>query len=147
MKKEKRYSVSYTSDATGYGWEIQTDDIEEVRDIVNSESFGRNYTAYVTVWDNVLHDFIFWKRCLDYKPEIDRMPDKIDDEVKDWVSGIVEDNGHYMTPEEISLEDAEYNLKQYKADGEDIPLGVTSAVFMEAWNDEVKLWRERNKTV
>ena len=74
MSKEKRYSVSYTSGATGYGWEIQTDDIEEVRDIVNSESFGRNYTACVWVWDDVLRDHIFWKPVLTYKPEIDRMP-------------------------------------------------------------------------
>lgn len=145
MKKEKRYSVSYTSGATGYGWEIQTDDIEEVRDIVNSDSFGRNYTSYVTVWDNVLHDFIFWKRCLDYKPEINRMPDYISEEVIDWVSDLVEDNGHYMIPEEVSLEDAAYNLAQYKADGQDIPFGVNAEVFMTVWNDEVRLWEERNR--
>lgn len=74
MKKGKRYSISYTSGPTGYGWETETDDIEEVRYIVNSDSYGKCYTAYVSVWDSVLQDHIFWKRVLTYKPEIDKMP-------------------------------------------------------------------------
>lgn len=74
MINEKQFSVSYTSGATGYSWEIETDDIEEVKDIVNSESFGKSYTAYVSVWDNVLNDFVFLKFVLTNKPKIDRIP-------------------------------------------------------------------------
>lgn len=66
-----RYHISYTSGATGYGWNEETDSIEDVRHIVNSDSFGRHYTAFVSVWDEVIKDFIFYKRCLTYKAETD----------------------------------------------------------------------------
>lgn len=68
-----RYHISYTSGATGYGWEQETDSLKEARGIAHSDSFGENYTAMVTIWDEELKDFIFWKSVLCYKPDIDNI--------------------------------------------------------------------------
>ena len=68
-----RFHIYYCSGATGYGWEKETDSIREARGIAHSDDFGRNYTAEVSVWDEVIKDFIYWKRVLRYKPEIDKI--------------------------------------------------------------------------
>lgn len=70
MSKEKRYSVSYTSGATGYGWEMDTNSLAEVKHMVKHYS---EYTMYFSVWDNVIHDFLYIKRVLEYKPEINKL--------------------------------------------------------------------------
>ena len=69
MKHEKRYTVEYASGATGYGWTEDTDRLDEVEDFVRNAS----YSAYVAIWDNRFHDFIYRKRCLDFTPEIDML--------------------------------------------------------------------------
>lgn len=65
----KKYLLSYTSGSTGYGWEMEHDRIDEFEGFVDEMRYV--YTARVTVWDNDLKDFIFWKDCLSYKPETD----------------------------------------------------------------------------
>ena len=72
-KHSKRYHISYASGATGYGWEEETDSIEEARHIARSDDFGKHYTASLTIWDEEIQDFIFWKSVLEYKPKIDRI--------------------------------------------------------------------------
>lgn len=67
MKHRKRYTIQYTSGATGYGWEQEMDTIEEVLDTIR---LMYNYTAELWVWDDVKRDHVYWKRVLTYKPEI-----------------------------------------------------------------------------
>ena len=64
----KRYSISYCSGATGYGWDAQADSIEEAIGIVKSV-YG--YTSEIWVWDDEKREHIYWKRVLTYQPEID----------------------------------------------------------------------------
>lgn len=64
-----KYSVSYTSGATGYGWEAEHDRLDEFEGFINE--MRKEYTAQVIVYDNQLEDFIFWKNCLTFKPSID----------------------------------------------------------------------------
>ena len=66
---EKKYSVSYTSGATGFGWEEEYNRLDEFENFI--DEMRNNYTARVTVWDSKLGDFIFWKRCLTFTPDID----------------------------------------------------------------------------
>lgn len=68
--QKKRYSVDYTSGATGYGWTIETNSLREVKDVARHYT---EYTMYFSVWDNVLHDFVYLKRVLEYKPEINKL--------------------------------------------------------------------------
>lgn len=63
------YTVSYTSGATGYGWDQEVNTIQEVKYLI--ESSRKNYTAMVTVYSKKHNDFIFYKECLTYKPEVD----------------------------------------------------------------------------
>lgn len=65
-------------------------------------------------------------------------------ECEDWVCEMVRDCGLYMIPEDITLEDAAYNLKQYEANGEDIPLMMTEVLFMNLWNEAARAWRQHN---
>ena len=65
----KKYQLSYCSGATGYGWTQEYDRLEEIEPFVNE--MRSVYTAEVTVWDNSVKDFIFYKRTLTYKPETD----------------------------------------------------------------------------
>ena len=66
-------------------------------------------------------------------------------ELRDWVYDSVEDCGHYMVPEEVSEDDAAYNLKQYENDDADIPYGMNPILFMQFWNVGVRKWKERNR--
>ena len=68
-----------------------------------------------------------------------------DEECEEWVSDRVTDCGCYMVPEDVTLEDAAYNLKQYEADGQDIPLMMTEVLFMELWNSYAAQWRSKNR--
>jgi len=68
---ERKYSVTYASGATGFGWEHEYDRISELEGFVNE--IRHEYTVSLTVWDNVLKDFIFWKDCLSTKCEIDML--------------------------------------------------------------------------
>lgn len=69
MKMPKKYSVSYTSGATGYGWEEDCDTIDQAIALVGDKK--DNYTAQVSVYDRQLHDFIFYKFCLTYNFDTD----------------------------------------------------------------------------
>lgn len=71
--KDKKYTVSYCMGATGYGWRKQYDRLEEFEDFV--DEIRGEYSAYLSVWDDMLQDFIFWKDCLEFKPRIDRLHD------------------------------------------------------------------------
>ena len=74
--EHKKYSVSYTSGATGYGWDQEFDRLDEFEDFINEM---RNvYTAAVRVWDNELKTFIFWKRALS-EPTTDMLSDMFRD--------------------------------------------------------------------
>ena len=63
------YTVSYTSGPTGFGWDQEVNTIEEVKYLI--ECLRKEYTAMVTVYSEKHEDFIFYKECLHYKPEID----------------------------------------------------------------------------
>lgn len=67
----KKYSVTYVAGSTGYGWEHEYDKIEEFEDFV--DEIRKEYTASLTVWDNEIQEFIFWKKCLTYKCKIDML--------------------------------------------------------------------------
>ncbi len=69
----KKYSVSYTSGATGFGWDKEYDRLEDFEDFINDKR--KDYTAKVTVFDNTLKDFIFWKNALTYNIDTDRLHD------------------------------------------------------------------------
>lgn len=66
--KVYKYEIGYCSGATGYGWEDACDTIEEVEEIISEIRETR--TAMVTVFDNNLGNFIFYKRALS-EPETD----------------------------------------------------------------------------
>lgn len=68
---EKKYIVSYQSGATGYGWEEKHDRLEQFEAFI--DEMRHEYTACVTVWDNKLEDFIFWKDALCRTPKIDKL--------------------------------------------------------------------------
>ena len=65
----KKYSVDYVSGATGYGWSIEYNRLDEFEGFINE--MRHEYTAAVRVWDYSLKQFIFWKDCLEWKPSID----------------------------------------------------------------------------
>lgn len=65
----KKYQISYCSGATGYGWTHESDRLEEIEPFVDEKR--TDYSARVTVWDNSINDFIFYKRALTYTPETD----------------------------------------------------------------------------
>ena len=65
----KKYIINYESGATGSGWSKKVDTIKEVTYII--EELKDNYSAHITVFDNSIQDFIFWKNCLTYKFDID----------------------------------------------------------------------------
>lgn len=69
----KKYTVNYTSGATGYGWEKKYERLDEFEDFINEKR--KDYTARVTVWDEELEDFIFWKDTLTWDCEVDILKD------------------------------------------------------------------------
>ena len=70
MKDKKRYSITYVSGATGYGWEHETNSMREVKQIIKSMF---NYTSALDVYDREADKFIYWKRVLSYDPEINEI--------------------------------------------------------------------------
>lgn len=66
-----KYTVDYTSGATGYGWTREYDCLDEFEYFINEKR--NDYTAKVTVWDNELQCFIFWKRALSWNCETDML--------------------------------------------------------------------------
>ncbi len=65
----KKYTVDYCSGATGFGWSQEYDRLDEFEGFINE--MRTDFTARVIVYDNYLQDFIFWKNCLTYHPDID----------------------------------------------------------------------------
>lgn len=64
----KRYCIDYCSGATGYGWSHETNSRREAQSV--AKSMSKSYTSAVSVWDNEIHDFIYDKSVLEYKPRI-----------------------------------------------------------------------------
>ena len=61
-------TVTYVSGATGFGWTEYANTIKEVEWLL--QGIATKHTAQVSVWDNELEDFIFYKRAL-AEPETD----------------------------------------------------------------------------
>lgn len=53
----KKYSVTYTSLATGFNWNEKRDTIQEVKYLINTLRF--EHGIKITVYDYQLHDFIY----------------------------------------------------------------------------------------
>ena len=66
--KTYKYEIRYCSGATCFGWEDACDTIEEVENMIFE--IRNTYNAMVTVWDNNLKNFIFFKRVLS-EPDTD----------------------------------------------------------------------------
>ena len=73
----KKYTVQYVSGATGYGWEKEFDRLDEFEGFINE--MRKDCTAKVTVWDNTLQDFVFWKNALTFNVKIDMLQDYLRD--------------------------------------------------------------------
>lgn len=67
----KKYSVSYCSGATGYGWKQEYDRLDEFESFI--KEMRNEYTCEISVFDHELGDFIYWKRALCYEPEVNVM--------------------------------------------------------------------------
>ena len=67
---QKKYSVTYASGCTGFGWEDDYDRIDEFEHFV--DEYRKESTVYLTVYDHHLGDFIFFKRAL-HTPEVDML--------------------------------------------------------------------------
>lgn len=65
-----KYEVSYCSAGTSYGWTQQYDRLEEFEDFINEHR--RVATAYITVWDRTLSEFVFDKGY-GFTPRIDKL--------------------------------------------------------------------------
>lgn len=65
----KKYSVTYVAGSTGFGWEDEFDRLDEFEDFI--DAMREEYTAAVSVWDNEARKFIFKKKVLTLKCEID----------------------------------------------------------------------------
>ena len=55
--EEPKYTVTYVSGATGFGWTEYANTIKEVEWLL--QGIATKHTAQVSVWDNELEDFIF----------------------------------------------------------------------------------------
>lgn len=66
-----RYSIAYTSGATGYGWEEERRTKAETLGVI--QELRHEYTAFVRVWDEKKQDFVFWKDTLTFKPSINNL--------------------------------------------------------------------------
>lgn len=65
----KKYSVNYTSGATGYGWQEDLDTITEVEYCI--QEYKDIYTAQVSVFDRELGDYVFCKNALAHEYNTD----------------------------------------------------------------------------
>lgn len=86
----KKYNLSYTSGATGYGWQQEFDTINEFEDFINEKR--EDISAKITVWDNEKNIFIYWKDCLIFKPRIDMLHDVFRDMRTETRNVIIESN-------------------------------------------------------
>ena len=73
----KRFSISYSSGTTGYGWHKETNDLRDMFQCVDGfrykNSKGYEHSAHLTVWDNEKEDFIFWKDVLEFYPKTNKL--------------------------------------------------------------------------
>ena len=67
----KKYEVWYTSGATGFGWTQYYDRLDEFESFI--DELRSDYSAAVRVWDTTLKKFIYVKKCLSYKAEVDML--------------------------------------------------------------------------
>ena len=68
-KKRKKYTLYYCSAPTGYGWEQEYDRLDECESFINM--MRHEYSCEISLWDNTLHDYVYWRRCFMRKPEVD----------------------------------------------------------------------------
>ena len=68
-KEHKKYTLSYCSGATGYGWKSDCDRLDECESFI--DELRSEYTANVSLWDNTTHEYVYRKKALTYKPDID----------------------------------------------------------------------------
>lgn len=68
-KKKKKYTLYYCSGPTGYGWREDYDRLNECEAFINE--MRREVTCEVSLWDNTINDYIYWRRCMCYTPEVD----------------------------------------------------------------------------
>ena len=68
-----KYTVSYCAGATGFGWRKEYNRLDEFEDFI--DEVRHDYSAYASVWDESVQDFIFWKDCLELNPSIDKLSD------------------------------------------------------------------------
>ena len=66
----KKYSVSYYSVTTGYGWQDEFDRLAEFESFI--DEMRRKPSASISVWDNELHEYIFDKDAF-CKPDVDML--------------------------------------------------------------------------
>lgn len=74
MADRKRYCVGYVSGATGYNWISYHDHLKDAERIT-METVEDVPNAEVTLFDYERGEFLYFKRALDYKPEIDLLHD------------------------------------------------------------------------
>lgn len=67
----KKYTVSYASAPTGYGWIREFDSINDFEYIINNAR--KDCTLSLSVRDNEIGKEIFFKRAMTYKIEIDML--------------------------------------------------------------------------
>lgn len=71
---EKRFVITYSSGATGYGWTDETNSIKDMFLCIDGfryKSGGFEHTAFLSVWDNATAQCIFYKKALEFYPETD----------------------------------------------------------------------------
>lgn len=71
--EHKKYTLSYCSGATGFGWDEEYDTLNEFEYFVDDTR--KEFTAQVKVFDRSIKKFIYWKDCLSYDPYIDMLHD------------------------------------------------------------------------
>lgn len=66
----EKYTVSYASGATGFGWEQNFKRLEDFEYFLKEKRYDR--TAVLTVWDNEKEVFVFWKDAFS-EPTVDML--------------------------------------------------------------------------
>lgn len=65
-----RYTIEYAS-TTGYGWKEESNSLGDFSGIIKEAR--KNYYMHLIIWDEKKKDFVFWKRAIHSKPDIDKL--------------------------------------------------------------------------
>ena len=68
-QEKKRYTINYSS-TTGYGWKETSNSLSDYTSLIKMAR-NRDYYMHLVIWDDKKKDFVFWKRALQYTPDID----------------------------------------------------------------------------